>query len=711
MSKKDKKNKEKDTIFEEPRKAVIIGETFTNLLNPIDNELPYLLLPVCGIPIIEYMLDSLNTTKSKIEEIIIVVKNHADAFIKYIDHYHRSKNKKNKGKKLPDNKNIRIISSDEVKSVGDCLRKINSEKLISNDFLLIHDLVITNINYDDIFDFHLKNKEKDKNCLLTTVLKNNKNNSEIKTDYDENLLIYDNNTKKIYQYESTCQSSDKLKLNNAININKTNINNNYIIRSDLMETGIEICSYELLNIMAENFDFHSIRDSLIKQILDSEIYMDTFYLYELGKNDYSGSIRNAESYLKVNFEILNKWAFPLVIEHVDISPKLHINLEQKDFSIYSDKGNNPENYNKANLVSELVLSKNNIVEENSTLQNCIFGKKVKIGKNCNLYNCIIFPNCIIEDNVIIKNSIIGENCHIKENLKITSSIFGKGINQTSDSTQERIFYETDEEEKTLTIYNKELFMKNLEDTDALLVPNKKTIYGFNDDNLLSKTNENEKNLNMEKINYELEEFLDDDEEESSSSKSEESEEKSNSEEYKEDIEEIIISGIDKKSAINDIVNELSALKSGFWEKTYEESLKVCLHAMLSKLLNGENFTSKDVKKLTKLFKDWKGLFKRFVTNKEVELHLISVIEQLCIEMKEINSAFHIIIQVMNSEDCEIIKDETILEWNKNEESYFPLSNGKTIIPKDVNDKNKKKMKKYIEENLMDNDEEDEEGDD
>ena len=73
MSKKDKKNKEKDTIFEEPRKAVIIGETFTNLLNPIDNELPYLLLPVCGIPIIEYMLDSLNTTKSKIEEIIIVV--------------------------------------------------------------------------------------------------------------------------------------------------------------------------------------------------------------------------------------------------------------------------------------------------------------------------------------------------------------------------------------------------------------------------------------------------------------------------------------------------------------------------------------------------------------------------------------------------------------------------------------------------------------
>ena len=706
MSKKDKKNKEKDTTFEEPRKAVIIGETFSNLLKPIDNELPYLLLPVCGIPIIEYMLDSLNTTKSKIEEIIIVIKNHADIFINYIDHYHKLKNKKNKGKKLPDNKNIRIISSDEIKSVGDCLRKINSEKLISNDFILIHDLVITNINYDDIFDFHLKNKEKDKNCLLTTVLKNNKNNYEIKTDYDDNFLIYDNNTKKIYQYESTFDSSNKLKLNNTVNINKTNINNDYTIRSDLLEAGIEICSYELLNIMAENFDFHSIRDSLIKQILDSEIYMDTFYLYELGKNDYSGIIRNAESYLKVNFEILNKWAFPLVIEHVDISPKLHINFEQKVFSMYFDKSNNPNNYNKANLVSELVLSKNNFVEENSTLQKCIFGKNVKIGKNCDLINCIIFPNCVIEDNVTIKNSIIGENCHIKENLKITSSIFGKGIEQNSDSTQERIFYENDGDEKTLTVYNKELFMQNLEDTDALLVPNKTSIYGFNDDNLLSKKNEQEKKLNMEKINYDLEEFLDDDLEESSSSESEESEEKNNSEEYKEDIEGIIISGIEKNSEINDIINELSGLKSGFWEKSYEETLIICLHAMFNKLLNGENFTSKDVKKLTKLFKDWKGLFKRFVPNQEVELHLISVIEQLCIDMKEINSAFHIIIQVMNSEECEIIKDETILEWNKNEESYYPQSNGKIFIPKDVNEKNKKKMKKYIEENLMDNDEED-----
>ena len=47
-------------------------------------------------------------------------------------------------------------------------------------------------------------------------------------------------------------------------------------------------------------------------------------------------------------------------------------------------------------------------------------------------------------------------------------------------------------------------------------------------------------------------------------------------------------------------------------------------------------------------------------------------------------------------------------WNKNEESFYPNENGEIFIPKEINDKNKKKMEKYIKENLMYNDEDNEE---
>ena len=54
-------------------------------------------------------------------------------------------------------------------------------------------------------------------------------------------------------------------------------------------------------------------------------------------------------------------------------------------------------------------------------------------------------------------------------------------------------------------------------------------------------------------------------------------------------------------------------------------------------------SKRHLEKLTKLFKEWKPLFERFVPNENVELHLISVIDQLCIEIEEISWAFHIFI--------------------------------------------------------------------
>ena len=73
-NKKSKKGGEKEQLYKEPPKALIIGETFTSLLNPLTLDTPNLLLPLCGIPIIEFMLDSL-CSSSIIKEIIYVSKN------------------------------------------------------------------------------------------------------------------------------------------------------------------------------------------------------------------------------------------------------------------------------------------------------------------------------------------------------------------------------------------------------------------------------------------------------------------------------------------------------------------------------------------------------------------------------------------------------------------------------------------------------------
>ena len=662
-------SKEKQSYKE--AKAVIIGETFTSLLDPLTLDTPCLLLPICGIPIIELILNSL----SSIKEVFICINRYKTEIENYLKKYHKQLSYK-------------LIYSQDFKNVGDCLRQIKQDNDISSDFILIRGLVIINSDIEELFNIHIKNKSRDNNCMITSVMKRYKTTNEIKTNYDENILIYNENDKRIFQFEPTYNKT-KVEIFKGI-ISKENRNNNFIERSDLFETGVDICSPKFLEQMTEKekFDLQSVKDT-IGQILSDEIYEDTFYLQELNEDSYCGLIRNVESYLKVNFEILNRWAYPIVIDNIDMSNKLEINLKQLKLSLYSDKETNSENFRKAELFKEVViLNKENIVGKESKLKKCVLCKNVQIGQKCELDNCIIFPGTIIENDVIIKNSIIGKDCQIKSGIKIISSILGTNIALDKDSIKKRIYKEN---EQIIEINNNE-FIQKLEKHERLYLSTTSQL-GFNDTNLvLDKEEDKDEN-----------EFYSD----------EESEQSYKEESFAEGVEYILSSGLEKNKEKKDLVNEIWNLRNdNVSNPTEEETLKICLSYILKQYLNGKKFVGnkKTAKELINLFNDWKPLFKKFVIDDNIELKLVSVLEQICIEIKEMNSAFHIIIKILNGQ-CHLIKDETLINWNEKEESSFETNEETIIIPEDINKKNKKDMKDYINDLQNNGDEEEEEEED
>ena len=662
-------SKEKQSYKE--AKAVIIGETFTSLLDPLTLDTPCLLLPICGIPIIELILNSL----SSIKEVFICINRYKTEIENYLKKYHKQLSYK-------------LIYSQDFKNVGDCLRQIKQDNDISSDFILIRGLVIINSDIEELFNIHLKNKSRDNNCMITSVMKRYKTTNEIKTNYDENILIYNENDKRIFQFEPTYNKT-KVEIFKGI-ISKENRNNNFRERSDLFETGVDICSPKFLEQMTEKekFDLQSVKDT-IGQILSDEIYEDTFYLQELNEDSYCGLIRNVESYLKVNFEILNRWAYPIVIDNIDMSNKLEINLKQLKLSLYSDKETNSENFRKAELFKEVViLNKENIVGKESKLKKCVLCKNVQIGQKCELDNCIIFPGTIVENDVIIKNSIIGKDCQIKSGIKIISSILGTNIALDKDSIKKRIYKEN---EQIIEINNNE-FIQKLEKHERLYLSTKSQL-GFNDANLvLDKEEDKDEN-----------EFYSD----------EESEQSYKEESFAEGVEYILSSGLEKNKEKKDLVNEIWNLRNdNVSNPTEEETLKICLSYILKQYLNGKKFVGnkKTAKELINLFNDWKPLFKKFVIDDNIELKLVSVLEQICIEIKEMNSAFHIIIKILNGQ-CHLIKDETLINWNEKLESSFETNEETIIIPEDINKKNKKDMKDYINDLQNNGDEEEEEEED
>ena len=667
-------SKEKQSYKE--AKAVIIGETFTSLLDPLTLDTPCLLLPICGIPIIELILNSL----SSIKEVYICIKDYKKEIKSYLDKYHKQLTYK-------------IVYNKEFKNVVDCLRQIKQETDISSDFILIRGLVILNSDLEELYNIHLKNTSKDKNCMITTIMKRFKTTIEIRTNYDENILIYNENDKRIYQLEPT-YNKKKVEIFKGI-ISKENRNNNFRERSDLFETGVDICSPKFLEQMTEKekFDLISVKD-FIGQILSDEIYEDTFYLQELNENSYCGLIRNIESYLKVNFEILNRWAYPLVIDNIDMSNKLEINLKQLRLSLYSDKDTNSENFRKAELFREVaILNKENIVGRESKLNKCVLCKNVKIGEKCFLDNCIIFSGTTIENNVTIKNSIIGKGCYIKTGIKIISSILGSNIDLDKDAIQKRIYKD---DFQINDISNKE-FVQKLEKYEKLFLTDYSN-YGFNESNLDTEKAEDKNKL------LDDEEFYSD----------EESEQSIKEESFAEGVEYILSSGIEKNKEPKELVNEIWNLRNDklVSNPTMEETLKICLSYILKQYLNGKKFVGnkKSAKELIDLFNDWKILFDKFVPDENIELKLISVFEQICIEIDEINSAFHIIIKILNGQ-CHLIKDETLINWSEKEESSFETNEETIVIPSDINKKNKKKLEDYINDLKNNEDEEEEEEED
>ena len=667
-------SKEKQSYKE--AKAVIIGETFTSLLDPLTLDTPCLLLPICGIPIIELILNSLGSIK----EVFICIKRYKKEIKNYLEKYHKQLSYK-------------LVYNEDFRNVGDCLRQIKQDNDISSDFILIRGLVIINSDFEELFNIHLKNKALDNNCMITTVMKRFKTTIEIRTNYDENILIYNENDKRIFQFEPT-YNKKKVEIFKGI-ISKENRDNNFRERNDLFETGVDICSPKFLEQMTEKekFDLQSVKDS-IGQILSDEIYDDTFYLQELNEDSYCGLIRNVESYLKVNFEILNRWAYPIVIDNIDMSNKLEINLKQMRLSLYSDKDTNSENFRKAELFKEVaILNKENIVGKESKLKKCVLCKNVKIGEKCELDNCIIFSGTNIENNVRIKNSIIGKDCNIKSGIKIISAILGSNIDLDKDSIQKRIYKQNEE----IIELNNDEFIQKLEKYEKLYLSNNSQ-YGFNDTNLDVNKDEDKNKLLDE------DEFYSD----------EESEQSYKEESFAEGVEYILSTGKEKNKEPKDLVNEIWNLRNDklVSNPTMEETLKICLSYILKQYLNGKKFVGnkKTAKELINLFNDWKPLFDKFVPDENIELKLISVLEQICIEVKEINSAFHIIIKILNGQ-CHLIKDETLISWNEKEESSFETNEETIVIPEDINKKNKKDMEDYIDDLKNNGDEEEEEEED
>lgn len=257
------------------------------------------------------------------------------------------------------------------------MRDLDSRSLLVGDFLLVYGDVVSNLPLESALAAHRARRAKDKNAIMTMVLREAGNTHRTKARGNSPVFVIDPEKDRCLHFEQMPNRDQTHAL--AIDPELLSTHQELEIRQDLIDCGIDICTPEVLALWSDNFDFQAPRKGFLHSVLkDYELNGKTFHTHIVADH-YAARVRNLHAYDSVSKDIVSRWAYPLCPDS---------NLVQG------------QSYR---------LQKGNIYKEEGVIlaRDCVIGSKTVIGRGTS-----------IGAQSIITNSVIGRHCHIGRNVKI-----------------------------------------------------------------------------------------------------------------------------------------------------------------------------------------------------------------------------------------------------------------------------------------------------
>lgn len=429
------------------------------LLNNISNFLNQCLIPLANTPLIEYTLEFLAT--AGVSQVYIACCSHAEMVENYL--------KKSKWNSSESPFSIQTMSLPESLSVGDVMRDLDTKGVIKSDFILISGDVVCNIDFGKVLKVHNERKTKDKNLIMTMVLREAGSLHRTRSRAHPGIFVLDEETKACLRYEvATLNKLDKLQLDSEVLQEHDAIS----IRNDLIDCRIDICTIDVPALFTENFDYDHLRTHFVSGILTSDLLGKTIYTHILDSN-YAGRVDCLQTYNSVSKDIISRYAYPITPDSNRLSDQKY---SYQPGHIYKEDG--VVLAQSCNILSSTVIGKETFIGEGTVIDQSVIGRKCNIGKNVKLQGAYVWDNVTIEDNVIIKDSIIahgavirqgvivepgcvisfdvviGENTKVDKNVKLTNQIpsqeFSDDDSYDDDEDEDEAEEESDNNKKTTT---------------------------------------------------------------------------------------------------------------------------------------------------------------------------------------------------------------------------------------------------------------------
>ncbi|ONH68112.1 Translation initiation factor eIF-2B subunit epsilon [Cyberlindnera fabianii] len=657
-----KVKKQKEVVKDERLQAIVLTDSFETRFMPLTSVKPRCLLPLANVPLLEYTLEFL--AKAGVDEVYLMCCSHADQIQAYIE----SSKWSNPWAPFK----IQTIMTLESRSVGDAMRDLDNRGLITGDFLLVSGDVVTNIQFEKVMEAHKARKAVDRDHIATMVLTQASALHRTRSHAEPAAFILDSKTNKCIYYKDI-PPADGTKSSIDIDPELLEDVDEFIVRNDLIDCHVDICTPHVPAIFQENFDYQHLRRDFVKGILSSDILKKSIYAYIT--DDYAARVESWQTYDAISQDILARWCYP-------ICPDSNF-LENQSYSYESKHVYKEQDVvlaQSCKIGACTAIGSNTVIGDGTYIENSVIGRNCRIGSHIRITNSYIWDNVVIGDDSVIDHAIVASNSNvgakctlekgavlgfdvvIADNQTVSRDlrISSRRVKNTDDSFGSES--ESDDSKDAIEqdddgVYDVNavgeggigyVYESDDSDDEDESKPVNSLMYqmgqlALSDDSIVSATHAATKH--KKRRTY------------STTSVATEYEEE---EDFEVEGVATVSRAVENNHDLDTALLELNTLRMSM-NVTYTEVRHVTVVALLKRVNHFIATDTLNVKQATeKVFKQWSGLFRRQVFSEEEQIELLDEIEH---QTSQKESGDRIMFHVLNVlYDEEIAEEEQILQW-------------------------------------------------
>mmetsp|Transcript_17443 Transcript_17443/g.32016 ORF Transcript_17443/g.32016 Transcript_17443/m.32016 type:complete len:774 (+) Transcript_17443:134-2455(+) len=423
--------------------AVLLADSYEQGFQPMSLEMPKVLMPLANVPLIEYSLEFL--AESGVKEVFVVCGWLGDKVQAYIEQSRW---------KDSEEPVVHIIQSSSATNTCEAIRELDGRDVLRSDpFVLLSGDVVSNVSLKPIIDAHkARRKNKDaggtNNVMTMVFCPTNQTQNRLRPIDEDVAVVLNSKTKQILKYESSVVANTVHLSNGEVFDEHPEVEYRY----NLLDCNIDICSQEMVNQIAENYDYKDLRRDYVRNEVQNRELNYRIHAHEVVlPNNYACRVRCPRTYDAISRDVVRRWLYPLVPDANWSSEAMFYKSERG----FRYKDNNVKVARSSVIGEDTLLGAGTVVAEDAKVSQSILGEGCKIGKGAVVEGSYLWPGCIVEAGATVtgvvmchgskvcENAVVPRGCVLSFNVIVGAGIALKPFTRISTCTEEDVKVDED----------------------------------------------------------------------------------------------------------------------------------------------------------------------------------------------------------------------------------------------------------------------------